>query len=90
MIIMMGQITAIKDNGFLAVSSLVVLICESHIRMCRKVPLLSLDSLILSIDNTWPLLVSDHPPMLINAGVNIKVYVFDIKGNYRQFESWHE
>ena len=29
-----------EDNGFLAVSSVAAPICESHIRMCRKVPLL--------------------------------------------------
>ena len=46
--------------------------------------------LTLSIDNTWPLLVSDHAGMFINAGVIIKVYVFDIKGKYQQFESCHE
>ena len=28
--------------------------------------------------------------MFINAGVNIKVLVFDIKANYRQFDSCHE
>ena len=62
-------------------SSLAALICELHICICHKVPLVRL-GLTLSIDNTWPLLVSDHPRMCINAGVNIKVYVFDIKDNY--------
>ena len=46
--------------------------------------------LTLTIDNTWPHLVSDHLLMFINASVNIKVYVLDIKGNYRQFESCYE
>ena len=66
-------IIAIKDNGFLALSSIAAPIYVLHIRMCRKVPLLRYDSLTLQIDNTKPLLVSDHPRMFINAGVNIKV-----------------
>ena len=37
---MTGLIIAIMDNGFLAVSSIAAPICVSHIRMCRKVPLL--------------------------------------------------
>ena len=74
MIIMTGLITAIKDNGFLALSSMAVPIYVLHICMCRKVPLLRpYNSLTLQIDNTQPLLVSDHPRMFINAGVNIKV-----------------
>ena len=73
MIIMTGLIIAIKDKGFHALSSIVELIYVLHIRMFRKVPLLGYDSLTLSIDSTWPLLVSDHPQMFINAGVNIKV-----------------
>ena len=66
------------SNGgqwLLAMSSLAALICVLHIRMCSKVPLVGL-GLTLSIDNTWPLPVSDHPQMFINAGVNTKVYVF--------------
>ena len=86
---MTGLIIAIKDSGFLAVSSLAAPICVLHIHICRKVPLVRL-GLTLSIDNTWPLRVSDHLRMFINACVNIKVYVFDIKGNYRQFELCHE
>ena len=86
---MTGLIIAIKDNGFLAVSSLAAPICVLHIRMCHKVPLVCL-GLTLSIDNTWPLWVSDHPRTFTDANVNIKVYVFDIKGNYRQFELCHE
>ena len=86
---MTGMIIAIKDNGFLAVSSLAAPICVLHISMCRKVPLVCI-GLTLSIDNTWPLRVSDQPRMFINAGINIKVYVFDIKGNYQQFELCHE
>ena len=39
MIIMTGLIIVIKDNGFLAVSSLAVPICVLHIRMCRKASL---------------------------------------------------
>ena len=81
--------TGLKDNGFLAVSSLAAPICVLHIRMCRKVPLVRL-GLTVSIDNTWPLRVSDHPRMFIDASVNIKAYVFNIKGNYRQFELCHE
>ena len=45
MIIMTGQIIAIKDNGFLALSSIVAPIYVLHIRMCRKVPLIRYDSL---------------------------------------------
>ena len=40
MIIMTGLIIAIKDNGFLAVSSIAAPICVLHFRVCRKVPLL--------------------------------------------------
>ena len=47
MIIMTGLIIAIKDNGFLALSSMAVPIYVLHIRMCRKVPLLRYDSLTL-------------------------------------------
>ena len=86
---MTGAIIAIKHNGYLAVSSAAAPICVLHIRMCRKVPLVRL-GLTLSINNTWPLWVSDHPRMFINAGINSKEYVFDIKGNYRQFELCHE
>ena len=60
MIIMTGVITAIKDNGFLAVSRAAAPICVLHIRICRKVPLVRL-GLTLLIDNPWPLRVSDHP-----------------------------
>ena len=73
MILMTGLIIAINDNGFLALLSIAAPIYVLHIRMCRKVPLLRYDSLPLYIDNTWPLLVSDHPRIFINAGVNIKV-----------------
>ena len=47
MIIMTGLIIAIKDNGFLALSSIAVPIYVLHIRMCGKVPLLRHDSLTL-------------------------------------------
>ena len=47
MIIMTGLIIAIKDNGFLALSSIAAPINVLHIRMCRKVPLLRYDSLTL-------------------------------------------
>ena len=47
MIIMTGLIIAIKDNGFLALSSRAVPIYVLHIPMCRKGPLLRYDSLIL-------------------------------------------
>ena len=88
---MTGLIIEIKDNGFLAVSILAAEICVLHIDMCSKVPLVrSLLGFTLSMDNTWPLRVSDHPRMFINAGVNIDVYGFDIKSNYRQFELCHE
>ena len=50
MIIMTGLIIAIKDNGFLALSSTAP-IYVLHIRMCRKVPLLRCDSLTWYIDN---------------------------------------
>ena len=72
MMIMTGLIIAIKDNGFLAVSSLAAPISVLPIRMCRNVPLVVL-GLTLSIDNTWPLQVSEDLRMFINAGVNIKV-----------------
>ena len=39
MIIMTGLIIAIKDNGFLAVSSSAAPIRVLHIRICRRVPL---------------------------------------------------
>ena len=52
MIITISLIIAIKDNGFLALSSIAAQIYELHIRMCRKVPLLRYDSLTLYIDNT--------------------------------------
>ena len=44
---MTGLIIAIKDNCFLALSSIAALIYVLHIRMCRKVPLLRYDSLTL-------------------------------------------
>ena len=44
---MTGLIIAIKDNGFLALSSIVAPICLLHIHMCCKVPLLRYDSLTL-------------------------------------------
>ena len=77
MIIMTGLIIAIKDNGFLALSSIAAPIYVLHIRMCRKVPLL----LTNLIDHFWSLIipkcllmqVADHPRMFINADVNIKV-----------------
>ena len=47
MIIMTGLIIAIKDNGFLALSSIAAPIYVLHIRMCPKVPLLCYDSLTL-------------------------------------------
>ena len=47
MIIMTELIIAIKDNGFLALSSIAAPICVLHIRMCLKVPLLRFDSLTL-------------------------------------------
>ena len=47
MIIMTGLIIAIKDNGFLALSSIAALIYVLHIGMCRTVPLLLYDSLTL-------------------------------------------
>ena len=47
MIFMTGLIIAIKDNGFLALSSIAAPIYVLHIRMCRKVPLLRYDSLTL-------------------------------------------
>ena len=40
MIIMTGLIIAIKDNGFLALSSIAAPIYVLHIRRCHKVPLL--------------------------------------------------
>ena len=40
MIIMTGLIIAIKDTGFLALSSIAEPIFVLHIHMCRKVPLL--------------------------------------------------
>ena len=89
-IIMTGLIIAIKNNGFLAVSKIAAPIWVLHTCMCRKVSLPRLRLTTLWIDNTWPLLVCDHPRMCINAGVNIKVYVFDTKCNYRQFESRQE
>ena len=52
MIIMTGLIIAIKDNGFLALSSIAAPIYELHMRKCRKVPLLRYESLTLQIDNT--------------------------------------
>ena len=81
MIIMTGLIIAIKDNSFLTLSSIAALIFVLHIFLCHKVPLLRL-RLTNYIDR--------YPRMFINAGVNIKVYVFDIKVNYRQFESCHK
>ena len=47
MIFMTGLIIAIKNNGFLALSSIAVPIYVLRIRMCRKVPLLRYDSLTL-------------------------------------------
>ena len=47
MIIMTGLIIAIKDNGFLALSSIAAPIFVLHIRMRRKGPLLRYDSLTL-------------------------------------------
>ena len=47
MILMTGLIIAIKDNGFLTLSSIAAPIYVLHIRMCRKVPLLRYDSLTL-------------------------------------------
>ena len=63
MIIMTGLNIAIKDISYLALSSKATPICVLHIRICRKVPLLrSLFGLTNFItNNTWPLLVSDHP-----------------------------
>ena len=52
MIIMTGLIITIKDNGFLALSSIAAPIYVLHIRMCRKVPLQRYDSLTLYINNT--------------------------------------
>ena len=47
MIIMTGLIIEIKDNGFLALSSIAAPIYVLHICMCRKVALLRYDSLTL-------------------------------------------
>ena len=47
MLIMTGLIVEIKDNGFLAVSSIAAPIYVLHICMCHKVPLLRYDSLTL-------------------------------------------
>ena len=47
MIIRTGLIIAVKDNGFLALSSIAALIYVLHIRMCHEVPLLRYDSLTL-------------------------------------------
>ena len=44
---MTGLIIAIKDNGFLTLSSIAPPIYVLHIRMCHKVPLLRYDSLTL-------------------------------------------
>ena len=47
MIFMTGLIIAIKDNGFLALSSIAAPIYVLHIRMSRKMPLLRYVSLTL-------------------------------------------
>ena len=52
MIFMTGLIITIKDNDFLALSSIAAPIYVLHICMGRKVPLLRYDSLTLQIDNT--------------------------------------
>ena len=44
---MIGLIIAVKDNGFLAHSSIAAPINVLHICVCRKVPLLHYDSLTL-------------------------------------------
>ena len=49
MIIMTELIIAIKDNGFLALSSIAAPIYVLHIRMCRKEPLLTFIGLFWSL-----------------------------------------